>query len=139
MRFVSLINSAVGKARRAVAQAVAVAMADEKASPAEIARVIRQLGVRVNTLEAAAVQEATEFEVACSTAGALVSMRHGYTGPVRWYVVHWGKVPGVAAPTAAPILVYDDSSTTDILVLKSYTAGRAIVRVEPSFHFVENN
>lgn len=61
-----------------------------------------------------------------STAGAAVQLQHSFGGRVRWWVVDWE-----CASNAAPILRKDDSSTTsDTLVLKSYVAGTATIRVE---------
>jgi hypothetical protein len=91
---------------------------------------------RLVKLEASTPQPYVDFEVNVSTGGATVSLNHGFGAPVRWYVVHWGKEEGVAAPTAAPALVMSTTSTTNTLILASYVRGKAVIRVEASQHSV---
>ncbi len=132
MRFVSLVSGLIGKVRRNVVQAASVG--DQK----DVTKELRQAVLRINRLEAAQAPEATEFEVVVSTAGALVELVHKFNGPVRWYVVAWCTAAGAGAPTAAGVsLVQDASSTTDTLFLRSYVAGKAVVRVEPSQSMIE--
>lgn len=139
MRFVSLINNVIGKVRRSVTQGLSTGVGEDgKTSPGQLAEQLRQVMLRVNKLEAVAVREGIEFEVACSTAGALVSLCHGLSSPVRWWVVSWGTTPGGSAPAAGHSLAMDATSDSDTLILRSYVAGRAVVRVEPSVQNIEN-
>ncbi len=137
MRFVSLVRSVVAKARRGVAQSLSIGKATEEDS-GSIAERMRQVMLRVNKLEAASLQEAVEFEVVVSTAGAAVELMHNIGGPVRWYVTKWMRVDATSvAPVGGHSLVESSTSTNELLVLNSYVAGRAVVRVEPSKFFVE--
>lgn len=137
MKFVSLVTQLLGKTRRAVAQPASVQDPDVK-DPAKIGEALRQLTARLNKLEAAAQPEPTEFEVDLLDTGALVELPHGFkTRQVRWSVVGWFCRVGGVSPTQPPNLVYDGSSSPTSLFLRSYVAGRAIVRVEPSQSFLD--
>lgn len=137
MRFISLVTSLVGKARRAVSQPSSIQDSDAK-DPGKLAEALRQMMARINRLEAAASPEATEFEVDLLDTGALVELPHGFkTRQVRWSVVGWFCRVGGVSPVQPPNLVYDPSSTPTSLFLRSYVAGRAIVRVEPSQTFLD--
>ncbi len=138
MRFVSLVSNLVGKARRGVTQGLSAGPgADGKTNPAQLAEQVRQVMLRVNKLEALTPPEPTEFEVVVAAAGATVSLRHSFGGPVRWWVVYWGTPVGGAAPAAGASLAMSNTSDNDTLVLRSYVAGRAIIRVEPSAQSIE--
>lgn len=137
MKFVSLVTQTLGKTRRSVAQSASVEDLDVK-DPAKVGEALRQLTARLNKLEAAAQPEATEFEVDLLDTGALVELPHGFkTRQVRWTVVGWFCKVGGVSPVQPPNLVYDGSSTTTSLFLRSYVAGRAIIRVEPSQAFLD--
>jgi hypothetical protein len=61
-----------------------------------------------------------------STAGAAVQLQHNMRGRVRWWIVGWQS-----SGTAAPVLKEDTTATdANTLVLLSYVAGTATVRVE---------
>lgn len=139
MRFVSLVNSAIGKARRAVSQGLSLGSSDEKKpDPARLAEQLRQVMLRVNKLEAQAGPEPVEFEVNVPDTGDRVELPHGFkTVSVRWTVVGWFCQPGTQSPTAPPNLVYDPSSTSTSLFLRSYVKGRAIIRVEQAQQFID--
>lgn len=68
-----------------------------------------------------------DFEdVAVGAAGASVTLEHRFSGRVRWWLVGWQ-----ATGTTAPILKEDTTnSTSSALVLLSYVAGTACIRVE---------
>lgn len=137
MRFVSLVNAAIGKARRYISAPVSIHdksdLADE--SPQELAKTLRLIMLRVNKLEASIAPEGTEFEVDVPAGGAQVNLFHNYKGPVRWYLVSWGN--GASAPTTSPIILVSPLSTPTNLVLLSTVAGRAIIRVEPTQNYTE--
>ncbi len=136
MRFVT-IGGLIAKARRFLNSSASV-HDDDVTEPKKLGEILRNIIRRVSDLESRVAPEAVEFEVAVSTAGALVSLNHGLSAPVRWWVTVWTRpVAAGAYPTTAPILVQDASTTPDILVLKSYTAGRAVVRVEPAVGVME--
>jgi hypothetical protein len=137
MRFVSLVNNVIAKARRGITQTASVS-ADDLKDPGKQAEIIRQLMARINKLEAAAAPEATEFEVLVGDGGQLVELPHGFKSTaVRWSVVGWFCVPAGASPVDAPRLTYDPSSTLTSLFLRSYVKGRAIIRVEPAQSFLD--
>lgn len=123
-------SGALGATRRPQAKAQATPAAEDTEG---VVKVLRRVSKRLEELDlkTEGIQGWTDFEVDVSTAGATVSLMHNYGTPVRWYVVHWGKTTSTT-PTAAPALVMDSTSTVNILTLKSYVAGKAIVRVEPS-------
>jgi hypothetical protein len=137
MRFVSLVNSIVGKTRRAVTQPASTQDMDPK-DPAKLSETIRQLTARLNRVEAQLQPEATEFEVVCGSAGALIELCHGFKGPVRWYVVCWIQADGASYPAYSHILAQDSSSTSTSLFLRSYAPGRAVIRVERSQHYIDD-
>lgn len=65
-------------------------------------------------------------DIPTSTLGAKVTLEHGFGGRVRWSVVGWQS-----SGTTAVNLKEDTTSTdADTLVLLSYTAGTACIRVE---------
>ncbi len=128
----------MAKARRSVEQSLSLGHAtEEKQDPKALGEQLRQVMLRVNRLEASAPKEATEFEVVVSSLGATVELMHNYGGPVRWWVTGWMRISASIVPSSGPSLVESATSTNDLLVLSSYVAGRAIIRVEPSSSFVE--
>jgi len=113
---------------------------DEVKLPAKLAEILRSVLRRTSELEANQVKGGVEFEVEVGTLGALTSLAHNLKGPVRFTIVYWTKVrAGSVYPTTAPILIADETSDANTLVLRSYVAGRAIVRVEPAFKGVAFN
>lgn len=142
MRFVSLVNSTVARLRRGVTQGLSFApdtkTEDMEKDPGQVVEALRQVMVRVNKLEAAAQPEGVEFEVQLPDDGSLVELPHQFkTTAVRWYVVGWFCGSQLVSPNQQPVLVYDPSSTPTSLFLRSYVAGRAIIRVEQSQANVE--
>lgn len=140
MKFVSLVNSVLAKARRNITQGLSAGVVTDEAAkdPAKVQEQLRQVMLRVNKLEAAAGPEPTEFEVNLPDTGELVELPHGFkTTFVRWSVVGWFCQPGTQSPSAPPSLVYDPSSTSISLFLRSYVKGRAIIRVEQAQQFVD--
>lgn len=137
MRFVSLVKGVLGKTRMSVTQAVSTVPTadptDNESTIDNVVRAVRRLGLRITKLEGLVQVEPTEFEVVLGTGGALSELYHNYNGPVRYWVTTWMQLPdNGTAPTTAPVLVRDTSSTFKSLFLKSYVAGRAVIRVEPS-------
>lgn len=124
MRFVDIYN-VLGKARRAVTKSQLVSEADVS-DTRKLTELFRDLIGRVVALEAKDVPEPYEKEIDVSTAGATVTLQHSFGCPVRWYVTHWKNA------TAGPSLVWNSASDSNHLVLASYVAGRAVIRVEPS-------
>ncbi len=117
----------------------AVAILDGMADPDEIiteddvqdakklARYLARCLKQTAELQRRANPRRIDFEdVTVSTAGAVVSLEHGFGGRVRWWVVGWQS-----AAVTAPYLVESTTATTDrTLVLRSYVAGAATIRVE---------
>lgn len=105
---------------------------DTVQDPEELARILTTL---VKVLEASTYQSRgevyVEFEdVAVSTAGAEVTLRHALGKRPRWSIVRWSS-SGSSAPVLKESLNSDGSpkSDTNQLVLASYVAGTATVRV----------
>ena len=109
------------------AEPVNVVTEDDAKDAGKVARAIAKLQVDSAGLRRRFAPDRIDFEdVAVSTAGATVTLQHGLAGRVRWWVVDW-----VCATNVAPILRKDDTNTTDsTLVLLSYVAGTATIRVE---------
>jgi hypothetical protein len=138
MRFVSLVRGTVSKARRAVSQGLSLGIGhktnDKEMDAAKLAEQLRQVMTRLNLLESQSSGEPVEFEVVVGDHGARVELVHNLSGPVRWYVTSW--LSAASQPTAGHSLVQDQSSTANTLYLLSYTAGRAVIRVEPSKFYI---
>jgi hypothetical protein len=135
MKFIN-VNGVLQRARRFVSGGGQV-QEDEVRDPQKLAEIIRQMQRRLSELESVTPPEGQEFEVNVGSGGALTSIAHNVGGPVRWSVVCWTQVGGTAYPVAAPALVQDVTSTSKTLVLRSYVAGKAIVRVESAFADVD--
>jgi hypothetical protein len=132
MKFFNLAGT-LQRARRYLARSVSVS-ADDAKDPVKLAEILRQLSLRVQEVEARLPGEGIEFErTITGTTGAGVnhSFEHNLGVPVRWYVVHWS-----GSEVVSPALLYQTSSTSDVLVLKSHSAGRIVLRIEPSQHCV---
>lgn len=99
---------------------------DEAADPSRLSEALRDIYDRLGVLEARAAPEATEYVLDVGTAGAITRLYHGFGSSVRWTVCHW------SGPNASWALVQDDLSDPDYLVLRSYQAGRVVLRIEPS-------
>jgi hypothetical protein len=122
----------IAKARRFLSASGSVENSEEATNPDMLAKTLRLMTKRISDLESRVGPEAIDFEVNVGAGGALTSILHGFSSPVRWWVVTWTQVASSSYPTAQPVLVQDASSTSDTLVLRSYKSGRAIVRVEPA-------
>lgn len=131
MRFIGK-DGTPGRVRRSTRDGLSF---DDVANPEALTRVIRELVQKVADLEAASPREGTEFEVEVAGAADVVRLPHGYDGNVRWIVVDWAPVVGPPAtvPANVPNFYRDHvNSTSNELVLLSYEAGKAVIRVEPS-------
>lgn len=98
--------------------------------PRRLAEALRELQARLAKLEAKTPPEAAEYVLDVGTAGAISSVYHGFDSAVRWTITHW------SGPNVTYQLVEDSSSDRNYLNLRSYQAGRAVVRIEPSQHGV---
>lgn len=99
--------------------------------PGKLAELLRQIQKRISTTEAITPPEALELEYDV-TSGLDFNVAHNFGGPVRWYVVDWYATPGAGA--SGPSFSRLTTSTTKLLVLHSYCAGRVVIRVESSFN-----
>lgn len=103
--------------------------ADVKDAP-KLARVIGRMLATLATLRRAWAPRRIDFEdIPVGSIGATVQpLEHGFKGRVRWWVVGWqnssGAGPSLRETTAAA------GSTDTTLVLQSYIAGTATIRVE---------
>jgi hypothetical protein len=93
--------------------------------PEQLARLIQEQRQTLHGLPPGR-REIIFEDVATGTAGALLSLPHGIGGRVLWSVVDWASTAG----GAAPILEKDDTTSNDTLVLASYVAGTATIRIE---------
>jgi hypothetical protein len=92
----------------------------------KLARVLLRILKDVATLKRRWWPDRIDFEdFPVSTAGATVTLNHGLGGRVRWWLVDWES-----SGTTAPILKRTSATTNDSLVLASYVAGTATIRVE---------
>jgi hypothetical protein len=100
--------------------------ASDVQDPEKLARLVQDLRKRVTILERRHAPRWRDFEdVTVSTAGATVQLEHRFGTRVRFHVVDW------TSATGAPDLRKDTTNTdADTLVLASYVAGTATVRVE---------
>ncbi len=131
MKFFSL-NGILGRTKRAVSGAASVHDSDVT-DPKKLAEILRGALLRISELEAAAAVQPVEFEIELGSAGATVTISHNLHSAVRWWVTCWTRLSAAGAyPSTGALIVQDASSTADQLVLRSYTAGRAVIRVEPN-------
>ncbi len=100
---------------------------DDAKEPPKVARILARLLADVATIKQRFAPKRVDFEdVAVSTAGATVTLQHNLKGRVRWWLAGWQS-----SGTTAPILKESTTATTDsTLVLMSYVAGTATIRVE---------
>ncbi len=130
MKFVTA-SGIIAKARRFLSAPVSIDDGDA-ANPEKVAKMLRALANRVSELETRVGPEGLEFEVNVGAYGALTSISHNFGSAIRWYVVTWTQIGGYSFPTGPSVLVEDATSDSNTLRLRSYAAGRAIVRVEQS-------
>lgn len=136
MRFVGIAGT-IAKVRRFVSGSASVQDEDVK-DEKKLAEILRHTLLRVTELEARLPPEGVEFEVAVGNLGSTTSLFHNLGQPVRWWVTCWTRpVEQGAYPVTGPDLIQDASSDTTTLVLQSYTAGRAVIRIEPSVGAME--
>ncbi len=109
------------------ADAEEVITEDDVKEPAKVTRLLSRILSNIAALKRVSAPSRFDFEdVAVSTSGASVTLQHNINGRVRWWVVDWECVTN-----AAPILRKDATNTTaSTLVLLSYVAGTATIRVE---------
>lgn len=97
--------------------------AEDVADPEKLARFVQELRAKSATTDK---RRQVDFEdLAVSTGGAQVRLAHGLGARVRWWIVDWSS-----SGTAAPVLRKSSDSDEDTLILESYVAGTATVRVE---------
>lgn len=137
MRFFDILGNLKGS-RRFVSGAANV-QDEEVKDPVKLAEILRNLMRRISDAESSISPEAQEYELEVGTAGLLTSINHNLNCSVRYTVVFWTKTRSGGYPTAGPALVAQETSTDNTLDLRSYSAGRAIIRIEPSFKGVSYN
>lgn len=93
--------------------------------PEKLARALQDARKELDALDRPR-REMVYEDVATGAAGALLKLPHNFGARVRWHVVDWASTAGGAAP------VLEKSTTTDddTLVLASYVAGTASIRIE---------
>lgn len=106
--------------------------AGELGSLEALGRVVRALANRVTSLEDSSDVGFTEFEVTCGTSGATVALVHNYRTTVRWYVVDWRSTAVFPTLPSGHSLTRHTTTTDNELVLASYSAGVAVIRVCPA-------
>lgn len=130
MKFFSA-TGVIAKARRFVNGGIRISE-DRIKDPTTLTDILRDMSVRIDAIEGRLGPEVCEYQVDVGNAGAITRIAHSFSCPVRYWVSYWGPTPGGASPTVAPRLIVDPSTTENELVLASYAAGRAIIRIEPS-------
>lgn len=100
---------------------------EELTDPTRLALLMRETLIRIARLEKKQGPEPFEFEVNFPEDGQIV-VRHGFNGPVRWWVTFWKNAFGYLYTVSTN----EDETTKDTLVLDSKVAGRGVIRVEPS-------
>lgn len=135
MRFVNAAGL-ICKSRRFVSGGGSV-QDEEVKDPKKLAELIRQMQKRITELETLTPPEPIEFEVDVGYGGVVTELYHNFGSPVRWFVVGWSPIGGYGWPVDGPRLVRSHASTSNLLVLKSYTPGKAIIRVETAFTDVD--
>lgn len=98
------------------------------AQPSRLAEAFRDVQDRLAALEGKSGPEAAEYALVAGTAGARLTVYHGFGSPVRWWVTD------VSSAVAGPSLVRDDTSDANTLVLRSYVSCSIVLRIEPSQH-----
>lgn len=132
------IYGVIAKARRFVSGAANV-NEEEVKNPTKLAEILRGILARVTDIEANLPPPSIDFEIEVGAEGELAELHHNMNTNVRYYVVFWTKTRTGSYPAAAPVLVADETSTDNILVLRSSSEGRAVVRVEPAFKGIDYN
>lgn len=109
------------------AEPAEVVTEEDAKDPGKVSRLLARLLKENATLRRQYTPKQIDFvDVAVSTAGASVSLQHTFNTRVRWWLVGWRS-----AGTTAPILKEDTTNTTaTTLVLLSYVAGTACIRIE---------
>ncbi len=80
----------------------------------------------VSTLRARWYPRKIDFEdLVCDGSGAALTLQHNFGGRVRQWVVDW-----TSGSAASPILIRGVETDANKLVLYSYQAGTATIRVE---------
>ncbi len=124
MRFIGTDNL-VSRGRRNRSGTTQVGPEEVK-SPDRLAGAINALVSRIEALESRTPPEAMEFDVTCPSSGT-VTINHGFSGPVRWYVTSWRRHTNAGVPILTEV-------TTDFvdgyLTLSSGVAGQAVIRIE---------
>lgn len=96
------------------------------AEPANLARALNDHEGSIAALQRRRSATFTDFEdIPLGTLGETVALNHGYGSRVRWWLVDWES-----AGTTAPIVKRDSTTDESTLVLASYVAGTATIRVE---------
>ena len=98
--------------------------------PPKLTKLLVQLLKDVTTLKRTPAPSRIDYEdVPVSTAGALVPLQHNFGGRVRWWLVGWSSA-GTSAPILRESSLAGSLSTTSTLILQSYVAGTATIRIE---------
>lgn len=106
-----------------------VVSVDDVRDPNKLARILGDVFEAVSMLLARWYPRRLDFEdVAVGASGAGLTLQHNFGGRVRYWVVDWSP----SGTAAAPILVRGVETTKDTLVLYSYYAGVATIRLEES-------
>lgn len=102
--------------------------AEDVQDPAKLAKLATRILAALANLRRQWAPGRLDFEdLACDGAGAALTLQHNFAGRVRWWVTDW-----TSGSSACPILIRGTETTADTLVLYSYQAGTATLRVEES-------
>ncbi len=124
MRFFNA-SGTLAKAPRSRSSSTDLISADDVREPDQVAQLLSEAMKRITELEAKAPPPSVEFEVVCSAAPATVSMYHGFSGAIRWWVTAWR-----ASASADHGLTEANPTDNGVLTLLCGVSGRAIIRIE---------
>jgi hypothetical protein len=128
MRFFD-VNGVLQKARRFVSGNGNV-FDDDVKDQRKLAELLRSAFKRLTDIESTVGPEPTEFAVNVPSGGLIVELAHNMNGPVRFFTTYWLHQDNSTSPIYGPALVVDSTSDDNTLRLRSYVAGRAVIRVE---------
>lgn len=126
-RFVDRTGT-VGKSRRSKASGASYSPDDLK-DPEKAAEVVTRLASRLATVEGQLPPDSVEFDVTCP-AGGTVTIQHGFTGPVRWYVTSWRRNTNAGTYSLTELVDSSQTAIPKTLKLYSKVSGQAVIRVE---------
>lgn len=110
-------------------------VSDPKILTKQIQSLQRELSETTQAARSTFQYEIIFKNVVCGTAGAKITLNHGFGTCALFQVLSWRNVRGAASTVTAPILIDDRNDASAVvtsnttLSLRSYVAGEADIRV----------